>query len=374
MAWPLATYAYRNIRRTRLRSGVTLVSVALVVMLYSVLTSVGRSVADQVGQALVRQQIDVVVQSRYAATPVASSLPRSVIDQIASLPQVRDIDGLTIDRRRVDGDATVFLLGASRFAEFAGRLGMGIVRGRAHRPGSTELVIGERTARALELGVGDRLDLGAGPWEIVGVYSTWLDFLNAGVVADLAAAQRLAERPDRVNILFVSLTDPAAASQVSEQIVRSFPGLWATTSQRLPDFIGPLRTMLSFSRVATGVTLVVVFGLVLNTLVMSIGERTSEIGILGAMGWSRSMIVAALVIEAVIVAVAGAALGFGLAIPALRVLQQQFTSVYMYVPSYPRLAVLPEVLGLGAFAGAASALFPALYGTRLGPAAAIRHG
>ena len=170
------------------------------------------------------------------------------------------------------------------------------------------------------------------------------------------------------------LADPAAASQVSEQIVRLFPGVWATTSQRLPDFIGPLQTMLSFSRVATGVTVVVVFGLVLNTLVMSIGERTSEIGILGAMGWSRSMIVSALVVEAVIVAVAGAAVGFGLAAPALRVLQQQFTSVYMYVPSYPRLAVLPEVLGLGALAGAASALFPALYGTRLGPAAAIRHG
>jgi len=370
----VATYAFRNIRRTPLRSAFTVASVALVVMLYTVLASVGHSVSGELASALVRQQIDVVVQSRYAATPLASSLPRSLVEQLAAMPEVRSVEALAIGRVRLDEQVSAFVLGMPRFPEFAARLGLRLARGRLHRPGAAEMVLGERLASALGVAVGDALALGEhGRWRVVGVYSTWLDLLDAGIVVDLADSQALTGRGDRVNMLFLSLADPAAAPRLVERIAKTYPTLAATCSERLPELVAPLRTLLDFSRVVSGVTLLVVVAIMLNTLVMSIGERTSEIGILGAIGWPRALIVVALVLEALMLATAGALLGFGLAAPCMLLLQARFTSVLMYIPRWPHLPVLLDVWAMALLAGAASAIFPALHSTRMGLAAAIRH-
>ncbi len=72
-------YALRNIIRTPLRSFFTLFSGALIIMLYSVLTSVGNSFTQQISTVLEQQDIDIVVQAKYATTPVSSIIENAIV-------------------------------------------------------------------------------------------------------------------------------------------------------------------------------------------------------------------------------------------------------------------------------------------------------
>jgi len=367
-------YAFRNIVRTPLRSFFTLLSVSLIVMLYTVLTSIGDSFTHQVSSVIEQQDIDIVVQSKYASTPVTSVIDHKMVEKMSHFEGIRSYDALLIGRKRLNGKSTVFILGVSDFSVFAQRLGFNIVKGRALGKMPREIVIGEKMARIHHLNVGDKVALNSGiSYDIVGIYSSWLNFINAGVISHLKNAQTLMHKAGKTSVLFLTLKDTTKTIDMVKKINQQFPEMRAIESQQLPDYLGPIKNIFYFSKIVSVLTLLIAMAVLLNTFIMAMSERTREIGILGAIGWPRFMIVSIFLVESLMLSLGGGIAGYLCSYPVMSFILNKFANISMYIPEAPGFDILLNVVFMTAFIGIFSAFFPALYGTRLNIAKAVRH-
>jgi len=343
-------------------------------MLYTVLTSVGNSFTHQISTMLEQQDIDIVVQAKYAATPVTSIIENSTVNGIAEIGGIRSYDSLLIGRKRLHGKSRVFILGVSDFNTFAQRLGFNITKGRAMNDGAREIVVGDKMAKVYGLGVGNEVELDSSKkYLIVGIYSSWLNFLNSGIVIDVKAAQQLMHKPDKTSLLFLTLDDTTKTSEIIHKINKQFPDMRAIESQQLPNYLGQVKNMFYFSKIVSVMTLLIAVAVLLNTFIMAISERTKEVGILSAIGWPRQMIILIFLVESLLLSFGGGIIGYLCSYPIMWILLNNFASISMYLPDTPSISIFINVLLMSFFIGLLSVLFPALYGTKINIAEAIHH-
>jgi putative ABC transport system permease protein len=367
-------YAFRNILRTRLRSVFTIFSITLLIILYTVLTTVGDSFASQIKKVLNQQNIDIAIQSRYAATPMTSSIDMALIKPIMQMQEIASYDALLIGRKRIERNALIFMLGVSNFDSIAQRLGLKIIEGRSLKKETHEIVIGQKMANLHHLSVGATLQLNSTQeYRIVGIYTSWLNFLNAGVMADLHDTQILVGKKEKINLLFLRLKESAKTQQIVIKINQQFKELRAIDSSELPNYIGPVKTVFYFSKIVSLLTLVIAIAVLLNTFILSISERTKEIGILRAIGWSPGVIMRVFLFESLILSFSGGFFGYLLSYPVIYLLQYNYLSIAMYLPTAPSIAILGNVIIMCFLIALFSIVFPAFYGTRIHIAKAIRH-
>ena len=101
---------------------------------------------------------------------------------------------------------------------------------------------------------------------------------------------------------------------------------------------------------------------VLNALLMAVQERTREIGIMTAIGWSRARTMASIVFEGVLIGVAGCSVGIPLYLPTIG-------DILSFHPSLSM--VLPTLLASIALCAVGS-LYPAWRAASMSPADALR--
>ena len=372
----IINYAFRNLARNWLRTIFTLVSVVLIIMLYTVVISIGNSFNHQLTSVLKSESIDIAVQDRYASTPVSSMIELKHVTEITKIEGIASYEMLLIARKRLQGvqGGTLFILGVSTFTTFANQLGFNLSEGHLPVQNSNKVVIGDKTAQLFKLGVGDSLNFGeAYKYPISGIYSSWLNFLNAGVVMDLVAAQKLSRKEKTISLLLIELDDPMQTEFIIEKINHEFPMLRAMESQQLPNALGSIKSFLYFFKIISFITLFIATAILLNTFVMVIGERTKEIGILKAIGWPRLRILMLFFIESLFLSVFGGVLGFLLAFPVITWLKNHYISIALYLPDAPEVYTLVTIVSISIFVSLLSTLFPLLYGTNISIAKALRH-
>lgn len=367
-------YAFRNIIRTPLRSFFTLFSITLIIMLYTVLTTIGNSFNQQISKMFDGNSIDIVVQAAYASTPVSSKIPLKLSKDIMLLEGVHSVESVIMARKRIAGKKSIFVMGVSHFEAFTQQLGFNLLKGRMMHAGKAEVVAGERMALLYKLKSGSLLELTKGKeYKVVGIYASWLNFLNTGVLMNLSMAQELLAQPEKVNMFFIGLDDTTDTSKILKKINSLYPELRAIESAQMPDTLGTIKNMFYFSKIVSALTLLIAIVVLLNTFIMAVSERTKEIGILSAIGWSRIMIVTLFFVEAMLLSCFGGLLGYALTFPVMLLLQDIFPSIYMYLPSSPTLFTFIEVMIACIAIAILSILFPSFYGTKMQIAKAIHH-
>ena len=106
---------------------------------------------------------------------------------------------------------------------------------------------------------------------------------------------------------------------------------------------------------------------IMNVMLVSVSERTAEIGLLKAVGVTRAQVVAVFLVEAAILATAGGVLGFLAGVGAGRLLQQ----IYPDFPIQPPVWGIPAALGVSCLVGLIFGILPARNATRLDPVMAL---
>jgi ABC-type antimicrobial peptide transport system permease subunit len=237
---------------------------------------------------------------------------------------------------------------------------------------SGEMLLGRFAADNLEKGVGDTLRLSGTTFKIVGIYENGSTYEDGGGMMLLKDAQRVFNKPRKVSLLGIQVRDPARGAEIARALEVQFPELMVSQAsgftQRLQDFA----TMYAVLNALIVVT-VIVGGIVMtNAMLMSVFERTQEIGVLRALGWRRGRVVGAVLAESLALSLlsglAGIAIGVGL--NRLFMLVPDFGA--FLTPIYSRemfVKVLVLALGLGSVGG----LYPAWRAAGLRPIEALKY-
>jgi len=104
---------------------------------------------------------------------------------------------------------------------------------------------------------------------------------------------------------------------------------------------------------------------------MAVNERTYEIGVLAALGWSDFGILSLILLEGLLMTAVGAVLGLGLGMGIMQVASHTAVAAG-YLRPYITLALVARTVSLTIAIGTLGALYPAWRATRLDPAEALR--
>jgi len=255
----------------------------------------------------------------------------------------------------------------------------------AQDEGSYVTVLGSDLTRQLSATVGDTVDIRGVDFEVVGILEPTLTMPDSSAMMPLAASQELFV--EMIPAMFAEDLDPAQV--VSGLTVYPQTGvdpelLAADLRAANPDWdvmsaadfdeqIGSATAI--FNAILVGIALIslAVGGLsIINTMAMSVAERTREIGIKRAIGGSRSRIVSELVAESALIGflggVIGLILGAGVAWLGNELGRESGFLLFLLTPATALTAVAFATI-LGALAG----LVPALHAARLDPVTALRY-
>ena len=329
-----AHYALRNVLRTPLRSALTLISIALVISLYVLLTAIAHSFADQMRNLMEQDGVDVVVQSKYSTNPMSSSLTPAQVEQIQSMPGVRSQEPIVLGRKRLPNRDMVYLFGIDDLSRLTDKLGISLTTGRLYRLGSQEVVVAQRVLKILESDAPTELSFpGEDALKVVGGFRSWISFFNSSVICDLGCARRLLDRDNKTNMLFLTLDNPADAETMMARINKDHPDLLAIKAGEFSGS-GMLKNLFYLSDIVALVTLLIALAIVVNTFLIKVHERVAEIGILHAIGWHRLSVVYTLTVESLILTLTGGALGFVLSMALLGYINSAYQQMRVLLPQH----------------------------------------
>lgn len=208
-----------------------------------------------------------------------------------------------------DGSAQVRGVGD---AAFAVRPRLRIVEGRRFQPGLRELIVGKGAQRQFAgLSVGAVLRLGNQPWTVVGVFASG-DAMASELWADASVVNDTYQRGSGRNSVTVKLAGAAAFGDFNAAL-QANPQLKVDASTTLEFFARQSEKMTRILRVigiTVGAIMAVgaVFG-ALNTMFAAVASRAREIATLRAIGFRGLPVVAAVMLETMLLALIGGALG-----------------------------------------------------------------
>jgi len=238
--------------------------------------------------------------------------------------------------------------------------------------GRREIIIGRMAADKMGVHVGDTFRLLESNFRVAGIYETGLAFEDAGVVIGLREAQSITGKPRQVQFYLISLRDPGQAERARDELEATFPdidfSLTSELGESTSDFrvIADMADQISFLAVFIGA-----LGM-LNTMLMSVLERTREIGVLRSLGWRQRQVLGMILRESLVLGVVGGVCGvpLGLGLGSLIGLAGIWGGAIE--PSYSP-PLFAQAIVVAAVAGVLGGLYPAWRATRMRPVEALRY-
>lgn len=360
--------ALRNVFRQRTRTLLTTLAIGVGVGLVVLLGGIAEGFVDQLG-AMGSASGELTISEAKASDMSLAVIEDKVGKWTATLPGVEQVSGMLFGVASVPGTPYFFAMGLEP-TSYAIRH-YAITEGERLRS-PREIIIGKIAAKNLKKKVGDSLAVSGGSYRIVGIYETGTSYEDAGGVLVLSEAQRIFKKPNQVSFYFVKLKDLGQADAVKQAV----EARWSQVSvARSSEFADKTNDMQSFRAMANALSFlsILIGGVgIMNAMLMSVYERTREIGTLRALGWRRRRVVGMIVREALLLSFVSGIVGilFGVGLGAL--LQQEPTMGALLKPAYT-LPLMIQAIVIAMILGSVGALYPAWRAANLSPIEALRY-
>lgn len=391
----LFRFASRSLGGHRLRTALSLVGMAIGVAAVVALTALGEGARRYVVEqfASIGTNLLIVVPGRTETTgiPGLGAAPNDITLQDSEalarqIPEAEKVAPVVVGTESVAHGArrrqAAVIGSTSDFLEVR-KLEMArgeflpsedLLRGRP------VAVLGDRVARELFPGeepVGQVVRIGGWRMRVIGVLTQKGVQLGADiddmVVVPVVTAMKLLDRRSLFRI-FIQVRATADLERTKAKVIRLFAerhdeedvtvltqdAVVATFSQILGALTLAVGAIAAISLTVAGIG-------IMNVMLVSVSERTREIGLLRAVGVGRRQVLTVFLTEAALLSAAGGLIGLAVGWLAVRVLVRIFPALPASPPAWAVAAALALSLGVGVLFG----LLPARRAARLDPVLAL---
>ncbi len=365
----LRSETLRSVLRRRGRTALTVIGISIGLAAIVLLAGLSDGFITIFGETATANDVDLVVRQADASDLAYSAISERVGRQLAALPGVQSVSGIIIGVVTMDEIPFLLLWGYAPNEPAINHFK--VVEGRG-LSGNREVILGRLATDALKVRVGDMVRFGEVGFRVVGVFETGLAYEESSGVVSLRDAQTLIGKPRQVSLYGIKLNDPQQADAIQTRIAVSMPEVFASPSTEFAENLPDLQRMNVMVWAISALALVVGGIGMTNTVVMSVYERTREIGTLRALGWQRRRILAMILRESLTLSLMGIVVGAALA-AVLGFLLQQIPVWGSYLIVHFSPALLAQALFVAVLLGACGGWYPARRASKLSPVEALRY-
>ena len=366
------SFVLRNIARQRVRTTLTVVGIAVGITTVVALGAVAGGLRATAGAMLRTGGADFIAAQRGSADLTFSTVSQKDWTAVERRPDVERVTGVLMNVSRLGSNPYFALLGVK--PEQLALAPPKLERGQLLQPGHTDdVMLGSRAASDLGADVGSTVTLLGRPFAVVGIYRGEMPLFDGGAYAPLGIVQQLTHREGLVTALYVKVKSGSDPRAVAEAIESGSDTLTTVSSVDEYGKVDQGVEAIDAANLAISLLAVLIGAVgVTNTMIMSVFERTREIGILRALGWRSSRIIRMIVGESLLLCLVAAVIGIALGVLATKALLLVPAIESFLEPQYSSGLFL-KAFAVGVGVGIAGALYPTVRAVRLSPMEALRH-
>ena len=379
----------KNPFRNKTRSALAIVGIAIGIMVIVALGMVTGGLENSTQSTLKAGAAEItVIQTGSNSFGSGGTLNQSLASSILSINGVKDTAGIL---RASNTSTSAATLNSNSSQSGFGPEGLSItginldklsligidsVNGTAFSNSSTdEVIIGKTAAQSLNKTVGDTINLYGDNFTVTGTFETGNFITDAGIMMPLSTLQNLTSNKNKVSNILVKVTDNANVTTVSQSIEDAYPNQLTTTTAEATA--SRINQGLSFIDTASwAISLLAIFiGAVgvINTMIMSVYERTREIGVLKAVGWKNRRILGMILGESIVLTLIAFIVGTVVAVVGVELILTLSPSVGGIIKPSFAYDIFLRAFIVAFLVGVLGGLYPAFRASRLSPTEALRY-
>jgi ABC-type antimicrobial peptide transport system permease subunit len=315
------SYSIRNLWTRRFTTVLTVSGMALVVFVFASILML----AEGVQKTLVEtgSYDNVVVIRKGATTEVQSGIERLQASIVETQPEValggkgrrllaKEIVVLINLPKRDSGKKSNVVIRGISEQSLALRPQVQLIEGSMPRPGSSEIIAGQRITRKFRGGgLGETLRFGMRNWTVVGIFDAGNTGFSSEIWGDADQLMQAFRRPVYSSVIF-KLYEPSSFELFKKRIEND-PRLTLAAKRENRFYAEQSEMMAKFLRIL-GISLTVIFSLgaiigAMITMYATVANRTREIGTMRALGFQRTSILTAFLMESLLLGFLGGCFG-----------------------------------------------------------------
>jgi putative ABC transport system permease protein len=365
----------KNVLHRPVRTVLTTVGLAIAIAAVIILVGISWNFENSFLAIYRTKGIDLVVVHAGSSNQLASSLDIKMGDRLHQIQGVAEVSPSLVDTVGFEDKNLVSVLVNGWVPGSILFRGLRMIDGRALQTADQKSVmLGRVLAMTLDKKAGDPLQVAGEPFQVAGIYESDSWFENGGMIMPLETLQKMMGREGQVTGFLIQATasDTPSIAALRRRIESTISGVAAMPARDHVESDTQIRLARAMAWATAAVALVLGSVGMLNTMLMSIFERTREIGLLRAVGWRRTRVLSLVLGEALVIALMGTVLGTILAVIGLRTLTLAPTARGFIDPNLPP-AVLLIALAMGVGLSVLGGFYPAARAAALEPTEALRY-
>ncbi|MDX8149356.1 FtsX-like permease family protein [Lentzea sp. BCCO 10_0061] len=364
----------RNPRRTAITAAALMVGISLITGVSVVLTSATKSIEKLASGQL---QTDLIISGEGQMEGQPATFRRDVLTQIEKTDGVKSAVGWSQDGV-LQGEDQLFAVGVTDMPALATMFALKPKSGDIAPLKDDQVALPEELAAEKGWSIGSKvtLQLAKGEPKDFTVGFIWVksQVLQGALVLPESASKSF--RSDQIAQAFVQVSPGVSAADVQKRVEPLFADNPEITVQDRSAFVkqttSQFDTVLLMIQILLALAILIAVLGVINTLALSVIERTRELGLLRAVGMRRSQVMRMITVESVVISVFGAvlglAVGLALGVATVQALKDQGISEI----GLPWMTMV-QYLVVAAFVGVIAAILPAIRAARLNVLDAIAY-
>jgi putative ABC transport system permease protein len=346
--------------------------VAVAVATLIALVGASQGVERAWSESLSDRGIHMLGFRKNAVELLSSTVDQSVVQEIGRVDGVKVASGELIDLVKLEAGVT--RLSGWPLGSFLWET-LHLRKGRlpgTHDPNG--VMLGQRLADRFGLGVGDTIPLLDTKIEVIGIFHQASILTESAMILPLPLMQKLMGKGNTVTVINLRVfhpEDPREVAAIQKRLNDLFPGLSFLENKDVIDANEMVNLLRKLNWSVSLIAMLMALFFVLNTLLMSVNERTREIGVLSALGWRKARIMAMVMFEGMLLTALGSAVGLLIGLVGLWRLASLKHLQGFIIPTISAHFMV-EVFLASTMLGVAGSLYPAWRTSRLRAVEALK--